>query len=279
MLIKEFVVWSREGEKLRADIRYTQTGIEKPLILFMHGLNGFKNWGSFPYIFEQLARNGFVVVAFNFSGSGIGDDLQTFTHLDKYAHNTVTREIEEAVDMIEAIVSLNDLPIPANEVAINRLGILGHSLGAGIATIIGSKFKIIKAIALWSPVCTFDRFSDRQKEDWKKRGYFERENSRTGQMMRLNIELLLDIEQHSLSQSILTAAQELNRPMLIVAGAEDLTVPINESQAIHRTVGGSELHVIRNTGHTFGAEHPFQGPTKGLDEALNLTISFFKDNL
>lgn len=279
MQVKEFVVWSQEGEALRADIRYVETGSKKPVILFLHGLNGFKNWGSFPYVLEQFARNGIITIAFNFSGSGVGEDLLTFTNLDKYTYNTVTREIEEATDMIGSILTLDGIPIPLEEIDLSRFGVFGHSLGAGISTIISARINAVRALAVWAPVSTFDRFSERQKSEWKERGYFERENSRTGQMMRLSVELLLDIEHHTAKQSILTAAKEFNRPLLIVAGAEDITAPIKEAQAIHKAAHDSVLHIIHNTGHTFGAEHPFKGTTTALDEAINLTLTFFKGNL
>jgi uncharacterized protein len=43
-----------------------------PVILFVHGFKGFKDWGAFPDACEEFARVGFAVVAFNLSLNGVG---------------------------------------------------------------------------------------------------------------------------------------------------------------------------------------------------------------
>jgi dienelactone hydrolase len=85
MIHKEFILHSREGEKLRGDLRYEPSGKKKPAIIFLHGFKGFKNWGPFPFVCEQIASHGFISIAFNFSHNGIGEDFLNFTELDRFA--------------------------------------------------------------------------------------------------------------------------------------------------------------------------------------------------
>jgi uncharacterized protein len=96
--------------------------------------------------------------------------------------------------------------------------------------------------------------------------------------------LLEDLEQHHDRLDILAAAHNLpslEKPFLLIAGAEDLTTPTKETKALADAAKGdsTELHVIPNTGHTFGAEHPFKGMTEPLRIVLDLTKSFFEKYL
>ena len=284
MFHKEIVLRSREGEKLRADLRYMSTGKPKPVILFIHGFKGFKNWGPFPHICEELTKSGFVTISMNFSHNGVGDDLMNFTELDRFAENTISRELDEIDDAIGQIVNLNNIPIESEEVHIDSLGLLGHSRGAANAILCTQHHKMIRAVVAWAPLRTFDRFTERQKSDWKSKGYLEVLNSRTGQLMRMNSTILKDFENHGEQFDILKAANKLTlqeKGLLIITGSEDMTVKPAESHEIYEasTKQFASLRIIPQTGHTFGATHPFLGNTHALDEAVACTVEFFRKYL
>ncbi|MEO6940909.1 MAG: dienelactone hydrolase family protein, partial [Candidatus Kapaibacterium sp.] len=216
MTIKQFEFRSRNGDAIRADVRFIESNTKKPVILCLHGFKGFKDWGPFPAIREKLALAGFVAVGMNFSHNGVGDDLQNFTELDRFAENTFSLEVTETEDVIGAIARAEittsdaELPISAAEYDATRIGILGHSRGAAIGILVGSKSTLVRAVAAWAPVSKFDRYSDRQKAVWRERGYFEVKNMRTGQTMRLNASLLDDVEHHREYLDILHAAELMN---------------------------------------------------------------------
>lgn len=75
---------SNEGLPIRYDLYspISRNGLSFPVIIFLHGFKGFKDWGPFPDVCEELARAGFGVVAMNFSLNGIGDERTEFTELD-----------------------------------------------------------------------------------------------------------------------------------------------------------------------------------------------------
>ncbi len=54
-------------------------GEPAPGVLIVHGFKGFKDWGMFPLMAERLAEAGFAACRFNLSGSGIGEDGETFS--------------------------------------------------------------------------------------------------------------------------------------------------------------------------------------------------------
>ncbi len=290
MIHKQFVILSRNGEKLRADLRYVATpafsrrgqGVvdPRPVIIFLHGFKGFKDWGPFPTMMERLAHAGFVTIAFNFSHNGVGDDLLNITELDRFAQTTFTRDIEEVQDVIRVIASGEGLPIDECEINRNRIGLMGHSRGAATAILAASKSTSVKAVVALAPVASFERWTERQAEVWKREGYTEITNQRTGQIMRLNRGLLDDFEMHREELDILIAAESLaqqQKPLLVVAGSEDLTAPVAESQSIADAARGerSELAIIPRTGHTFGTEHPFAGMTPAFEKVIELTSGFF----
>jgi dienelactone hydrolase len=284
MIHKEFILHSREGEKLRADLRYEADGKKKPVIIFVHGFKGFKNWGPFPSVCEHIAASGLISIAFNFSHNGVGDDLLNFTELDRFAENTFSRELDELSDVIGEIVSLKNIPIEPNEIHPDAIGLHGHSRGASIAILEARRHRMIRAVAAWAPVSYFNRYTDRQKEEWRKLGYAEMQNARTGQIMRLNETLLEDIEKNAERLDILAAATAITsqeKALLLVAGSEDLTAKPEESQEIYDAASKqfAELHIIPQTGHTFGAEHPYKGSTPALDTATRSTLQFFRKYL
>jgi dienelactone hydrolase len=284
MIHERFELYSREGEILRADLRYEQTGVAKPAIVFLHGFKGFKDWGPFPAMLEEFARTGFVTLAFNFSHNGIGDDLLNFTELDRFARNTFTRELEETNDVVRALSELNSIPLPPEELDPNTIGLMGHSRGAAIAILAGAESQLVRAVAALSPVSDFNRYSERQKEKWRNMGYFEVLNQRTKQVMRLNVDLLEDLERNRERLDILKAARNIARfqkPILLIAGEQDLTTKPEEAEKIAHAADGplTEIRLIPNTGHTFGAEHPFKGMSEPMRKVIELTEKFFKTNL
>jgi dienelactone hydrolase len=284
MIYKEFILRSREGEKLRADLRYEPNGMKKPVIIFLHGFKGFKDWGPFSSIRERLAAEGFISIAFNFSHNGIGDDLLNFTELDRFAENTFSRELDELSDVIGEIIRLENIPIDAGEIHNDVIGLHGHSRGASVAILEAEHHRMIRAVAAWSPPSYFNRYTDRQKDEWRTQGYVEIQNARTGQTMRLLLSLLDDIEQHKERLDILAAAKVLTsqeKGLLLVSGSEDMTVKPEESQAIYDASFKefAELHIIPNIGHTFGAEHPKKEIPPPMETVLQMTIKFFKKYL
>jgi uncharacterized protein len=284
MTHNQFELYSRSGEILRADLRYMPTGEAKPAIIFMHGFKGFKDWGPFPAMLEELANSGFVTLAFNFSHNGIGDDLMNFTELDRFAENTFTRELEEVGDVVRAVAACESIPISPVELDPNAIGLLGHSRGAAMSILSGSKLRQVQCVAALSPVSTVERYSERAKKRWREQGTFDVLNQRTKQVMSLNVTLLDDLEQHSEELNILNAAAEypkLQKPLMLVCGSEDLTTPLKETHLIVEAARGplTELQIIPHAGHTFNAVHPFQGWTEPLKQVIEVSKAFFAKSL
>lgn len=262
---------------LKNKLRITVFGIEKinshPCIIFVHGFKGFKDWGFGPFAGEYFEKQGYCVIMFNFSHNGVGDSLTEFEELDKFANNTFSLEISELNEVIDAYESGF-----FGEKGSNNLFLIGHSRGGAITLLTANSHKDVDAIAVWSSVSTFDRYSERQKKDWLERGYLEIMNTRTKQRMRMNKILLEDLEENKEDLlNIQKAASDIRIPMIIVHGEQDLAVPIDEAEKIYNWANPkfATLLKISSAGHTFNAKHPFEGSNEKLDEALKSTLEFF----
>ena len=248
-----------------------------PCIFLIHGFKGFKDWGFWPYVGKMLSNKGLFVCAFNFSHNGIGDNPIEFTEGGKFAKNTFSLEISELSELIDAY--LNGF---FGKSSGSKIGLIGHSRGGGIALLTAFQKKIVNVVAVWASVADFDRYSTRQKELWRKKGYFEVLNSRTKQVMRLNIALLEDLEKNRSSLlNIDKSVSNLNRPLLIIHGEQDLSVPVKEGERLYNISNKNltEFIKIPATGHTFDIVHPFKGSNPKFDKVLNSTLKFFNKNL
>ena len=77
------------------------------------------------------------------------------------------------------------------------------------------------------------------------------------------------------------SVKELNRPLLIVHGEQDLGVPVKEGEKLYEMSNKelTEFVKIPATGHTFDVVHPFQGSNPKFEKVLNNTLEFFNKNL
>ncbi len=274
---KNFILTTSLNEKLRI----TAYGFENirfsPCLIFVHGFKGFKDWGFGPYIGDYFAKIGFFILTFNFSHNGVGESLTEFIELEKFANNTFSLEISELSELISAYLT-GYFGLTENK----KIGLLGHSRGGAISILTAIKRNEVNAVALWSSVSKLDRYSDRQKEKWRKNGVFEVFNKRTRQSMKLNIALLNDIEKNKEGTlNIEKAIKNFNRPLFIAHSDQDLAVPIKEAEQIYNWSNKelTEFFKVPESGHTFNIKHPFEGSNPKFEELLNRTKKFYKNNL
>lgn len=269
---KEFRLKSNEGNVLDVSAYGLENIGNAPCLILVHGFKGFKDWGFFPFTAESFAKCGYFVISFNFSHNGISGNNYNHFNIDNFAENTVSLEISELIQIINAYKN----GFFGDDVY-NHIGLVGHSRGGGVA-ILSSLVDKVNAYVVWASVARFDRYTERQKTEWRKQGFVEVLNSRTNQMMRMNIGLLEDIEKNKdTSLNVEKAVSNLNRPLLLIHGTEDLTVPIAEGEQIYRWSDKSmtEFEKIPACGHTFDIVHPFVGSNKKFDDVLSKTKEFF----
>ncbi len=260
-----------EGDFLNISTFGLENIKSSPCLIFVHGFKGFKDWGFFPYSAKHFADKGYFVLSFNFSHNGVDDHGFDFIQLKKFAENTISLEISE---LVQIIIAYKNGFFTDN--VFGKICLIGHSRG-GAVSLLSSLVEKVDAYIVWASVSKLDRYTDRQKIEWKKKGFVEVLNSRTKQLMRMNVGLLEDIEKNKDgSLSIENAVKNLSKPLLIVHGEQDLTVPIAEGEQIFnwsdKTI--SVLEKIPASGHTFDIVHPFAVSNNKFDLVITKTEEF-----
>jgi len=268
---------NKHGDIINIDFRYSESRGKKPLVILCHGFKGFKDWGCFPYIMERIASKGNFAVSFNFSYNGVGSDEKDqsdFTRLDLFAKNTLSRELDDLGSVIDYLFEHeNEYDYDTGNVTL-----IGHSRGGGIAILKTAEDKRINKLIVLASVNSFNRYSGVLKTKWKEAGYFEVLNARTNQMMRMNYTLVEDLEKNKKRLDIQKAIKKIDVPTLIIHGTQDITIDYSNGEDLYSMSNKekTELELIDNTGHTFGAVHPYAGTTVALEKVIELIINFLK---
>lgn len=269
---------SRADDVVRGDVWRPAALDLAATIVVLHGFKGFKDWGFFPYVCERLADGlGCETVAFNFTGSGIGPDLETFTELDRFARNTFSREIQDVDSVLERIAggSIGGVALEG----ISRFGLLGHSRGGAIAILSADGHPEVRALTTWAAIASVDRYAALAAQI-ERDGVAYVPNARTGQQMPIGREILDDLRSNRQRLDVEAAARRLKIPHLVVHGDADESVPVADAQTLARAAGRrGRLEIVRGTGHTLDATHPFRGASAALERVTDLTVEHFRRHL
>lgn len=276
-------VKSSEGLPIYYDLYVPFQDQERPVpvVLFLHGFKGFKDWGPFPTVCRKLAQDGFAVLAMNFSLNGVGESMKEFDQLDLFARQTLSQDLDDVGSVIEALKNGVIQPEPEESLLDTRnIGVLGHSRGGHTAVCAAAEFDAVQCLVTWSAVADYNaRWSQKMISDWEKRGVTEIKNGRTGQVMPVKKVVYEDALSNADRVIALNRVKELNKPSLFIHSKDDEAVSYTETEKLYRASGASkkEILLLAETGHTFGGAHPFDLPTlpKPLKKVLQASQNWF----
>ena len=242
-------------------------------VIICHGFKGFAQWGFFPALARAIAEARLRAIRFDFSGSGIGADRESFTEPDAFAENTFSRELDD-LRTVEAEAAKRGW-------LSERYGILGHSRGGGTAILHAARTPELGALVTLAAISHTRRWSDDEARAWRDRGYTEIRNTRTGQVMRLGTALLDEVEAEGSGGTldVTAAASRVAAPWLIVHGAEDATVSVDDAYRLSDAAPDARLLIVDGTGHTFDTAHPMQGSSPAFDLVTSETVEWFRREL
>lgn len=261
-----------DGGLLRLDVR--RAGDAAATIVICHGFKGFKDWGFFPVIAERLARGGFAVVSFNFSGSGVGEDGQTFSEPERFGHATYSHHLEDLGIVLGALTEghLGFRP--------SVVGLLGHSMGGGIAALRAAGDPSVAALVTWAATARFGRLWRRdQVAGWRRTGSIPITNQRTGEVLPLYVDMLDDWERNHLALDVMAAAARVRAPWLLAHGSADESVPVQDVHDLAGRAPGARVLLVEGAGHTFGISHPWRGSSPAFDRVRDATVEWFARHL
>lgn len=237
-----------------------------PVIVFLHGFKGFKDWGAFNQMAEIWTDKGFLVFKLNFSHNGTTpENPLDFEDLDAFGENTITKELSDTATLINFIYNTkSDLP----RRNIEDICLVGHSRGGSTGIIYASKDKRIKKVITLSAVSDLEAryFNEKNQKEWRRKDVVIIENGRTNQKMPLYESFYKDFKDNPANYSVKEATQKLNQtntPQLIIHGAKDTSVTQQDAQDIFEWSNSTtsqnqnaKLILIEDADHTYNTKHP-----------------------
>lgn len=273
---KNIYLENKETKGFLADIFYIDTKKKLPLVIFIHGYKGYKDWGAWNLMAEKFAEAGFFFVKFNFSHNGTTvEDPHNFADLEAFGNNNYSKELSDLGFVIDHFI---ENPRVDREKVI----LIGHSRGGGISIIKTFEDERINGLITLASVDTLERFPTGEAfENWKREGVYFALNGRTKQEMPHYYQFYEDYEKDIHRFDVERATEMAKAHMLIIHGTQDEAVNAGQAEHLHLLHPNSQLFLIENANHTFGAKEPWT--EKKLPEDLNTVtekcIEFIKEKL
>jgi len=256
----EFVLTGpRHGRPFAADATWLPTGRPQPVLVFVHGFKGFKDWGHFPRLARFFAERGFVFIKLNLSHNGLvvggNGDLED---LEAFGQNNFSIELDDLGQLLDALHVPDATPLPAAALDLRRLYLVGHSRGGSLALLKAAEDPRVAAVATWAAVADLGRyFPETVLADWQRTGVLHVPNARTGQQMPLYHQLVEDYNQHRARLDLPARLPGLRQPLLLVHGDQDKTVPLAALHQLAAARPDAAVLVVPGATHMLGGAHPW----------------------
>ncbi|TXF77590.1 alpha/beta hydrolase family protein [Chryseobacterium sp.] len=258
-----------------ADAFYPENSVKLPLVIFAHGYKGYKDWGAWNLMAEKFAEAGFFFVKFNFSHNGTTfENPSDFDDLDAFGNNNYSKE------MLDYDAVLNHF-YTHPRIDVDKIALIGHSRGGGISIIKAFEDERVKLLVTLASVSNFkSRFPrDERLEKWKDSGVMFSENGRTKQQMPHFYQFYEDFKENEDRFNIQYCAQHLEKPVLIIHGTDDDAVKEKEALLLQNWCKNTELFMMNDANHTFGAKEPWAEDhlPPDLETAVQKIIHFIRE--
>ena len=275
---KNTIITGAAGKPIALDIFYNNDATAKPVVVYAHGFNGFKDWGNADIIAQQFATAGYVFVKFNFSHNGTTPEhLQDFVDLEAFGNNNYTKQLYDLNCIVTWVCDTDN--VHQHVININSIYLIGHSMGGGIATLFAATDSRIKKLITWAGISEcktpWTNWSKEQLQAWKGSGIAYYLNGRTKQNMPLYYQLHQDYLNNATALNIETAMRRLTIPVLICHGSLDTAVPIEKAHDLHNWQPTAELFTVESD-HVFGRTHPWHSTElpQAMQAIVNETLRF-----
>ncbi|MCO5259094.1 MAG: alpha/beta hydrolase [Crocinitomicaceae bacterium] len=223
---------------------------QQPVLVFMHGYMGYKDWGCWNLMGEEIAKQGYPFAKFTITHSGTTlDQPVVFADLEAFGNGGYLKELRDLQYF------LNHLE---KEHGFREFILIGHSRGGGDVLLVANDVRV-KQVHCLAPICDIaSRFPKKERlEQWKEKGVYYHKNGRTNQEMPHFYSQYEDFLTHQEKLSIEKACKQLNKPVFVYHGSDDASVPPHEGQTVAKWTKG-QFYLIENTAHTFDSKEPWE---------------------
>lgn len=273
---QNIIITNSETREFLADAFYPETDKKLPLVIFVHGYKGYKDWGAWSLMAEKFAEAGFFFVTFNFSHNGTTvEDPHNFADLEAFGNNNYSKELSDLSAVIDHFVK-------HPKVDDQKIILIGHSRGGGTSIIKTFEDERINGLITLASVDTLERFPKNEAlENWKTKGVYYVLNGRTKQEMPHYYQFYEDFQKDEHRFDVERATEMAKAHVLIIHGTNDESVSVKDAEHLHILNPNSELFLIENANHTFGSKEPWEEeylPTE-LNTVVEKCIQFINDKI
>jgi len=268
--VKNWTIPGADGEPIIGSTHRPDCEPRGTLII-AHGFKGYKDYGMFPLIADDGARCGFISHRFNFSHSGMTENIDTFEKPELFERDTWNKQVHDLRTVIEHVSSADDgLPHV----------LFGHSRGGVTVLLTAARYadddsflQPAGLITVAAPSgCNF--LSEEDQRVILDRGYVESPSSRTGQTLRVGRAFLTEQLDDPENHDLLALVPRIRCPMLIVHGEDDPTVAVSSANAIAEaaTAPVTEL-LVPGADHVMNTQNPTPRDASPSDALRSLMLA------
>jgi len=275
--IKNLILQRNHEKPILIDAIYSKAKKNQPIIIFCHGYKGFKDWGAWNLMAQQIAKTGFCFIKFNFShNGGTMENPIDFPDLDAFGQNNYTKELRDLNDVIDWVQGYFQNNLHVNT---NNISLIGHSRGGGICILKASQDKRVSKLITLASVSDFEKRTATLGElkAWKEKGVKYVLNGRTKQQMPHFYQFYEDFIANQERLNIKVASKKITIPQLIIHGNNDTSINIREAEELHQWNPNSKLEIIEGADHVFNTRHPWSDNklSIALESVINQITKFY----
>lgn len=273
---KNIPIQGKYKRPIVTDFIYNESNKNQPVVIFCHGYKGFKDWGAWQLMLQAIAKQGYFVVAFNFSHNGgtIKEPID-FPDLEAFGNDNFSKQQTDLESVIDEVT--NKYFLFSNFVDTTKITLIGHSRGGGAVIIKAANDSRVSKLITLAAISTYNTSFPKGEvlKSWKKTGVWKIKNGRTGQEMPHFIQFYEDYVVNKEALNIGESASKIKVPHLLVHGTLDTSVPMESAHELLSLNPKAEAYFL-DTDHVFDCKHPWeqQKMSKDLSAVTKKIISF-----
>lgn len=246
-----FTLKNTHGLELLGDT-HTPNDAPSACVILMHGFKGYKDYGFIPVLAHDLCDAGLIVHRFNFSTSGMTNEIDTFARPDLFALDTWSRQVEDVVRVVDAVRTGDlvggELPI----------FIIGHSRGGGSALLAAGRHSDelnLAGVVTINGVDCCTRMPKDEQDALINLGYTMTQSARTKQDLRIESAWLSEQLDEPEAHDVLLQASKIACPVCVIHGDDDQAVDPSAGKEIARECN-TDLNLLKSGNHVLNMPNP-----------------------